>query len=122
MRSRIFMTIRSRDPRRMASKARRHHDVGGDPAVAAPIETIGGSDAHWQVEFTATLWALIGGENPVMTLDIMRRFVEDMSAEDYDGMAYYDRQTLAVTSAMVERGLLSWDDVEQRISEIRNRR
>ena len=53
-----------------------------------------------------------------MALDEMRRGVEDMNPEDYDRMPYYDRQTLAVTGAMVERGYLSWDEIHERIAEL----
>lgn len=96
----------------------RHHDVGGNLAVAARIDSAEKPDEHWQVAFTATLWALIGGDDPRMALDEMRRGVEDMNPEDYDRMPYYDRQTLAVTSAMVERGYLTWDEISKRIAEL----
>jgi len=99
-------------------KSRRHHDVGGNPAAAGKIDTTEKPDHQWQVAFTATLWALIGGDSPRMALDEMRRGVEDMAPEDYDAMPYYDRQTLAVTSAMVERGYLTWDEIEKRIAEL----
>lgn len=94
----------------------RHHDVGGNPAAAGRIDPTEKPDQPWQVAFTATLWALIGGDSPRMALDEMRRGVEDMAPEDYDAMPYYDRQTLAVTSAMVERGYLTWDEIEKRIA------
>lgn len=98
---------------------RRHHDVGGNPAAAGGIDRTEKPDAAWQVEFTATLWALMGQNTPQVTLDEMRRGVEDMRPEDYDAMPYYDRQTLAVTSAVVERGHLTWDEVDARIEKLR---
>lgn len=97
---------------------RRHHDVGGTTTAAGPILRSGKGDQPWQVAFTATLWALIGGDAPKMALDEMRRGVEDMRREDYDAMPYYDRQTLAVTSAMVERGYLTWEEVRERIERL----
>jgi hypothetical protein len=98
--------------------SRRHHDVGGDPTAAGAIVRSGKPDESWQVAFTATLWALIGGDDRRMALDEMRRGVEDMRPEDYDAIPYYDRQTLAVTSAMVERGYLTWEEVEARIEKL----
>jgi len=98
---------------------RRHHDVGGDRSVAQPIDRAEHEDDAWQVEFTATLWALIGGgEKRAMALDEMRRGVEDMTPEAYDAMPYYNRQTRAVASAMVEHGYLTWDEIEARIAEL----
>lgn len=97
---------------------RRHHDVGGNLAAAGRIDPAAKPDQPWQVAFTATLWALIGGDNPRMALDEMRRGVEDMNPEDYDRMPYYDRQTLAVTSAMVERGYLTWGEIDERIAAL----
>ncbi len=96
----------------------RHHDVGGNLAAAGRFDPVAKPDQPWQVAFTATLWALIGGDNPRMALDEVRRGVEDMNPEDYDRMPYYDRQTLAVTSAMVERGYLTWDEIDKRIVEL----
>lgn len=101
---------------------RRHHDVGGNPAAESPIVRSGKPDEPWQVEFTATLWALIGGDDRRMALDEMRRGVEDMRPEDYDAMPYYDRQTLSGTSAMVERGHLTWSEIEDRIQRLRRSR
>lgn len=101
-------------------KARRHHDVGGAPQPDPRIIRSGEADEAWQVEFTATLWALIGGgDDRIMALDEMRRGVEDMTPEAYNAMPYYDRQTRAVTSALVERGHLTWDEVDARIAQLR---
>lgn len=101
---------------------RRHHDVGGAALPDPRIIRSGKADAPWQVEFTATLWALIGGgDDRVMALDEMRRGVEDMTPEAYDAMPYYDRQTRSVTSALVERGHLTWDEVDARIKKLRDR-
>lgn len=102
--------------------SRRYHDVGGNPAAAGGIDRTEKPHLPWQVEFTATLWALMGQDTPKITLDEMRRGVEDMRPEEYDSMAYYDRQTLSVTSAVVERGHLTWDEVEARIALLRKRR
>lgn len=96
--------------------SRRHHDVGGAPLPCSAIDRAGKPDRPWQVEFTATLWALIHGTTPVMTLDEMRRGVEDLPPEAYDAMPYYDRQTRAVAAALVERGHLSWNEIEGRIA------
>lgn len=102
---------------------RRHHDVGGERSAGGAIDRTEHQDDAWQVAFTATLWALIGGgEKRVMALDEMRRGVEDMTPEAYDAMPYYDRQARAVTSAMVEHGYLTWDEIEARIAEIGERR
>ena len=95
------------------------HDVGG---ITFPDQTIDWSEepeAPWQVEFTAVLWALIGRENRVMTIDEMRRGVEGLSPAEYDTTPYYDRQTLSVASALVERGHLTWDELGQRIEQLK---
>ena len=99
----------------MTGAGRRYHDVGGARS-SLPIDRAPHPDEAWQVEFTATLWALINAPVPVMTLDEMRRGVEDLSPDLYDSMPYYDRQTRAVANALVERGHLSWDEVEGRIA------
>ena len=102
----------------MKDLPRRHHDVGGTRLPDRKIDRTEKADAAWQVAFTATLWALIGGEERRMSLDEMRRLVEDLSPDRYDAMPYYDRQTLAVASAAIERGYFSREELESRIADL----
>lgn len=98
----------------------RPHDIGGLPA--GPVEVSDHGDSRWHVEFTATFYALIAPHRRAMRLDEMRRAVEDLGDEAYNRLRYFERQTYATASIMVERGLLSWDEIEGRIAEIRDRR
>jgi hypothetical protein len=101
---------------------RRHHDVRGNPAAASPIVQSGKPEEPWKVESTATIWALIGGDDRRIILDEMQHGVKDMRPEDCDAMPYYDRQTLSVTNAMVECGHLTWAEIEDRIQRLRRSR
>ena len=96
--------------------------MGGLIPADPEIDRTEHPDEPWQVEFTATLWALIGGgEDRKMALDEMRRLVEDLPPDAYDAMPYYDRQTLAVATAAIERGYFTRDELDARIDKIAHR-
>lgn len=99
---------------------RRVHDMGG--LSAGPIDRDEHPDERWHMEFFVLLSTLISPRNRILRLDEMRRAVEDLGEEKYNAMAYSDRQTWATAKILVEKGLLTWDEIEQRISTLRRRR
>lgn len=99
---------------------RRHHDVGGLRLDDPTIDRTPHEDEPWQIEFTAVLWALIGKPKRLMTLDQMRRGVEDLTAEQYDAMPYYHRQVLSIANGAVEKGYLTWDEINARMEALKN--
>lgn len=99
--------------------SRRVHDVGGLPA--GPVDASDHEDLRWHKEFTATFYALIAPRRRTMRLDELRRAVEDLGEEAYNRLGYFERQLHATASVLVERGLLSWDEIDGRVAEFRDR-
>lgn len=97
----------------------RPHDVGGLPA--GRVDPSDHEDLRWHKEFTATFSALIAPRRRAMRLDEMRRAVEDLGDEAYNRLGYFERQLHATASVLVERGLLSWNEIDGRIAKIRDR-
>jgi hypothetical protein len=94
----------------------RHHDMGGLPAGQIDFEEH--PHAPWEKRVAALFTVLARGAHPVMTVDEMRRAIEDLGAEEYDRLGYYERWIAAITRVLIERGLLTVDAVARKLAEI----
>jgi nitrile hydratase subunit beta len=99
---------------------RRHHDMGGLPAGAIAMEAL--SHAPWEKRVAALLNVLARGAHPVMTVDEMRRAIEDLGAAEYDRLGYYERWITAITRVLIERGVLTVDALARKLAELEARR
>ena len=94
----------------------RQHDMGGMPA--GPVETESPPTRPWAKLITATVGAL--REEKLMTVDEMRRALEDLPKEQYD-RSYFERWAEALTDLLEEKGLASHAEIESRMAAIRRR-
>jgi hypothetical protein len=94
---------------------RRFHDIGGLPGEA--LDPAGHATERWGVEVTATFGALM--RRRLVRLDEIRRAVEDLGAERYDALGYFERQTQATVDVLVEKGILTRAEIERRIADLR---
>jgi len=97
---------------------RRLHDMGGQPA--GPIDTSHHNEADWHKEATALNMALGPGKRGLMRVDERRRATEDLG--DYASLGYFDRSVLAGANLLIEKGVLTRDEIDRRMAEIKSRR
>ncbi len=89
----------------------RVNDVGGMEGFA-PLQREADEPAFhadWEAHVFAMNRALIGAG--VYTLDEFRDAVERMPAQDYLAASYYERWLTGITTLLVERGVLTADEV-----------
>jgi hypothetical protein len=98
---------------------RRHHDMGGQ--TAGPIDFAEHPHASWEKRVAAMLNVLARGARPVMTVDEMRRAIEDLGVAEYDRLGYYERWIAAITRVLIERGVLDVDSLGRKLAEIESR-
>lgn len=94
----------------------RHHDMGGQPGD--PIDLSEHEAEPWAKMLTAVRAALGGYGH--LRVDELRRSMEDLPTEVYDS-GYFQRWAEAMCNLMQEKGLLTRDEVEQRMTEIKGR-
>ena len=94
----------------------RTHDMGGQPA--GPIENSEHATEPWEKLITAMVGSL--RERGLMTVDELRRAIEDLSPEDYE-KPYFERWSAAILDLWEEKGLLTRAEVEGKMSEIKKR-
>jgi Nitrile hydratase beta subunit, N-terminal len=96
----------------------RAHDLGGQKA--GPIDLAEHEAEPWQNLVTAIMYILRDDCHLAKT-DEMRRAIEDMPAEDYRRLGYFDKWAVGVSTLVVEKGLMGRDEIDARIADIRAR-
>jgi hypothetical protein len=81
---------------------RRHHDMGGLSAGA--IDRAEHELALWEKKVDATLRLLLAKR--IMTLDELRRGVEELGPGAYDELSYFERWIAAIANVLLEKGVL----------------
>lgn len=101
--------------------ARGHHDMGGLPADrVVPSEH---DAAEWERRVDALLVLLTRRKDgpPRMTVDELRKNIEAIGPEAYDKMSYYERWVTSITRTMIQRGVITTDELGRKMEEIRKR-
>ncbi len=92
------------------------HDLGGEPA--GPIDLSDQEAEPFGKLFTAIFSAL--RQHDVMSVDELRRTLEDLSKDVYD-QPYYERWGEALCNLLEEKAAVSRAEIEQRMAELKMR-
>jgi hypothetical protein len=98
---------------------RRHHDMGGKPA--GPIDRTDHAHAPWEKRVDALLRLLADGKRRIMTVDELRRGIEGLGPGAYDQMSYYQRWIASITENLLEKGVLTVDELGRKMAEVEAR-
>lgn len=98
---------------------RQHHDMGGE--TAGPIDRAEHVNALWEKRIDGLLVALSALDKPVIRVDELRRGIEELPPGAYDTMSYYERWIHSIATVMVDNGVLTQDEIDARVAEIRGR-
>jgi hypothetical protein len=96
---------------------RRDHDLGGLPA--GPVDTTEHDYALWEKRVDALLVLLTGKK--LMTVDELRRNIEDLGAQAYDRLTYYERWIHSVAQTMIQHGTVTVDELGRKMAEVEAR-
>ena len=91
------------------------HDMGGSPG--GPIDRGQHEVEDWERLADAINAAL--GVKGLQTTDELRRSIE--SLEDYRKLSYYERWVAATEKLLVEKGVLTSDEIDEMTAEIEQR-
>lgn len=95
---------------------RRHHDMGGLPA--GPVERDEHDYAPWEKRVDAILRLLADSKRRLITTDELRRGIEELGPGAYDQMSYYERWIASITNNLIEKGVISVDELGRRMAQI----
>ena len=101
---------------------RSHHDMGGLPA--GRVKRAEHAYDDWQLRVDAMMMLLVGvvGGGKRMTVDELRKNIESLPPADYDRMGYYDRWVTSLTQTMIQRGVITTDDLARKMAEVEKRK
>jgi len=96
---------------------RSHHDMGGKPA--GPVQRSEHDYAFWEKRVDALLVLLTRKQR--MNVDELRRNVESLGADAYDKLSYYERWIQSIAQTLIQRGVISVDELGRKMAEIEQR-
>jgi hypothetical protein len=98
---------------------RSHHDLGGLPAGRCR------RDEHeyeqWEKRVDALMMLLSGRKPDLMKVDELRRNIESLGPAAYDSMGYYERWMHAIAQTLIQRGVISIDELGRKLAEVEAR-
>jgi hypothetical protein len=98
---------------------RRHHDMGGQPA--GPVERSEHDYALWEKRVDAILRLLTRPQCRVIMDDELRRGIEELGPGAYDELSYYQRWIASIAENLLEKGVLTVDELGRRMAAIEAR-
>ena len=96
----------------------RVHDMGGRPSDD-PID----QSSHEWTDWEHVTNALVGvlRSHDLVNVDELRRGIESMTPEEYESSSYYERWSASLETLLVEKGILTTDDIDARVVEVEER-
>lgn len=92
-----------------------YHDIGGEPAAGA--ERFEAPWLYWQ-KLSEALRNLLGDkQRKFVSVDEVRRVFETFGTDKYNA-GFYERRTEAMAELLVEKGILTREEIEVRIASI----
>ena len=101
--------------------ARGHHDMGGQPA--GKVEYQEHDYEQWERRVDALMMILSGikGATRLITVDELRKNIEALPPDAYDRMGYYERWVTSITQTMIQRGVITTEELGRKMAEIKKR-
>lgn len=76
--------------------------------------------AEWERRVDAMMMLLTGvsGGKRRMSVDELLKNIESIAPEAYDRMSYYERWVTSLTQTMLQRGLITTDELTRKMAEV----
>ena len=96
----------------------RAHDRGGWP-TDEPIPQAGHETSDWERQTHALAGAL--RRKGLLVTDELRRGIEALPADEYESLTYYERWSASIEALLVEKGVLTEAEIDERVSTLEER-
>jgi len=95
--------------------------MGGLPA--GKVERTEHDYAEWErrVDALMVLLSRLRGGRRQMTVDELRKNIEAIPPEDYDRLGYYERWITSLTQTMIQRGVITTEELGRKMEEVAKR-
>ena len=96
-----------------------HHDMGGLPA--GPVDRGEHDYAFWEKRVDALMRLLSAPHRQLLRVDELRRNIEALPPDAYDTMSYYERWMAAIAATLLQRGVVTAEELGRKLAEIEAR-
>ena len=105
----------------MSEPGRGHHDMGGLPA--GRVEPVEHDYVQWErrVDALMTLLSGVKGGKKLMTVDELRKNIEALPPDAYEKLSYYERWVKSLSDTLIQRGVISAEELERKMVEVEKR-
>jgi hypothetical protein len=90
--------------------------MGGRPA--GPVVAHEHDLEPWEQTVEAMMWLLSLPDRHVITIDQVRRVMEDMGPDVYDSLSYYERWISALTQVLLETGTITVGELTDELAAL----
>jgi hypothetical protein len=92
--------------------------MGGQPAGA--IDQSGHDKTPWEKRVDALMRLLSDEQRQLLTVDELRRGIEELGADAYERYSYYERWLASMTNILLEKGVIDVSELGERMTRIEN--
>jgi hypothetical protein len=94
------------------------HDIGGRDA--GPIDLSEHDTAHWEWQIDAMV-RLALRKGLISDFAELRDGIERLLPDDYERLTYYERWAKSLAAVLVDRGVISGQQLADKVAEVRRR-
>ena len=103
----------------MTPYSRRPHDLGG--LNDGLINQSDHSQEPWEKRVDSIMRLLSDNKRSILSVDELRRGIEDLGPGVYENLTYYERWITSLTNLLIEKGIISIEELGHKMSEINTR-
>lgn len=96
---------------------RSNHDMGG--LTAGKLVPRGHDYEPWEKRVDALMMLLSDSRRQLLRVDELRRNIEALGPQAYDSMSYYERWMHAICQTLIQRGVITIDELGRKMEEVR---
>jgi len=93
------------------------HDIGG--LEGGPVDTSTHDMTYWEKQIDAINMLL--AQKGLRRTDENRRYIESLGHDAYNTLSYYERWTAALARQLIDKGVLTQDEIDAKIGQVRAR-
>ena len=105
----------------LAVGARGHHDMGGLPAGEVEVDEHEYEQWERRVDGLMMILSGIRGPKRMITVDELRKNIEALPPQAYERMNYYDRWVTSITHTLIQRGLITTEELARKMAQVNGR-
>ena len=95
------------------------HDIGGEPAGV--LQRAEHANTFFEKRIDAMLMLLTDTRRRLIRVDEHRRTMEQFGPEFYWRLSYYERWLHSITSLMLEKGVITREELDTKLDDLRAR-